>query len=59
MQLSSQGLMKPLNLVHCKGKWYWLCVLGCAAVRCPAIWVYTQQAAPRPTEDCWAAGRGN
>ena len=32
MQLSSQGLMKPLNLVHCKGKWYWLCVLGCAAV---------------------------
>ena len=32
MQLSSQGLMKPLNLVDCKGKCHWLCVLGCAAV---------------------------
>ena len=32
MQLSSQGLTSPLNLVHGKRKWYWLCVLGCAVV---------------------------
>ena len=32
MQLSTQGLIKPLNLLHGKGKWYWLCVLGCAVV---------------------------
>ena len=32
MQLLSQGLTNPSNLVHGKGKWYWLCVLGCAVV---------------------------